>query len=415
MNHHFLIRGLCALFVALVGTWAAPGARVGAAPIIQWTATVGGAGNTLTAPSLYFDANNNSRVFVAGSSGLSAMYNGATSAQLWNRTVGGAVVNRGLVKSIGGTNVVFFTSENGTVNALRASDGSCFWPGCGTSIGSSARAGVAYEPGIGPSGQGLIFAGTSNTSGPANRFVALDALTGGITWSICITGTGHDDLVITTPVVDPSRHRVYFGSRSVSGTGGTIWALNTTNGSLVWGRSDFGSAGCPNPFGSQGCPNPIVLNADGSTLYAALNNGQTLYALDTATGALKAGWTPFTPGGQFQTPSIVEDTTSGLLVPSGEAVYALDLTTGAPRPGWPAGGVAVPGASAPLVLADSHQAVYVGGNNGLVYKINLSNGTIAGTLNLNTGAAVSQPTYDPRRNAFYATSGNLLVSIGGSW
>jgi outer membrane protein assembly factor BamB len=378
---------------------------VGAIPLIQWTASLGGPGNTFTVPSLYFDANNNSRVFVAGTNGVSAMYNGATGVQIWNRTVSGAVYDRGLVKPIGGTNVVFFTSADGYVNALRVTDNSGFWPGGRSSIGTSVRAGVGYEPGLGPSGKGLIFAGTHNTSSPTNRLVALDALTGQQAWQYSGTG-GRLGAFAAAPVVDALRHRIY-SSICITGTGeDSLVALDTTTGLRLWGRSDLGAAGNEAP----------LLSADGTTLYVALNNGLTLYALDAATGALKAGWTPFTPGGQIRGHSFYDDITIwDVLVSTGNAVYALDATTGAPRSGWPAGGVAVPGAGAPLVLADSHQAVYVGGNNGIVYKLALSNGQILGILNLNTGAAVSQPTYDPRRNAFYATSANRLFSIDGGW
>src|SRR5205814_9761838 len=106
---------------------------------------------------------------------------------------------------------------------------------------------------------------------------------------------------------------------------------------------------------------------------------------------------------------------SYLYTSAGNSVYSLDATPGGNNPGWPAGGTSIPGAGMPLVLSDYHASVYVSGSNGSFFKLDLSTGVPTNQLTLQPGFAVSDPTYDWRRNAFYVTSNGVLYSINGNW
>jgi hypothetical protein len=365
---------------------------------VQWTATATPAlGSSLAAPGLYFSGGT-SQVFVGGANGVKAAFDGGSGAQFWSTNVGGAVFNRGPIVPINGTNVALFTSGDGYVNALRAADGSSYWAGGGHQIGSSAAASPAYGPGQGPGGVDLVFAGTNENS-TSNVFVALNATDGSQVWAF----NGVLGPVTTNPTVDLANHRVYFGSNNASGSGGGLWALNTQTGALIWGPLGFGPD-------ATGFP---TLSDDGTTIYAALGTTPTLYALNTVDGSQKAGWTPFAPGGNFMGAPWLDG--GYVYVTAGNSIYALDATTGALKPGWTTPNV--PGAGTPLVLSDSHQAIYVGSNNGAFYKLNLSDGSLAHPpLDLGTGgAAVSNPTYDVIRNAFYVTSNGRVISIAGNW
>src|SRR5262249_36490971 len=157
-----------------------------------------------------------------------------------------------------GTNVAFFTSADGYVNALRIADGSCFWPSCATQIGPSVVAGIAYQPGLGPSGWGLIIAGTYDPATPTNRLVALDAVTGAQVWEF--TNGGVLGFIPTNPAVDYVNHVVYFGTKDIGGLGGGVWAVDTITGALRWQTP--ASVGVV----SGGVP---TLSADGQTVYIA--------------------------------------------------------------------------------------------------------------------------------------------------
>jgi outer membrane protein assembly factor BamB len=363
---------------------------------IQWTATPSVPGAELTQPGLNFDSNNNSQVFVGGLNGIEAVYNGSGSL-LWSHSMGAAIYNRGPIIPIGGTNVVFFTSVDGYVNALRASDGQPFWPGGRTSIGSSALAGVAYDP-----NNGLIFAGTYDTGNADNSLYAINAATGTVEWHYPSPGTLGP--ITTIPVIDTGNHHIYFGSKDITGgcgCGHGIFGLDITNPttpSLLWSRTDIGGT-------NNGQP---TLSDDGNTLYIAAQNGASLYALNSGTGVTLPGW-PFSAGGSSFTGAPWIDS-SYLYASAGNYTYALDATSGALH--WQS--AIVPGAGSPLI-EPGFNYVYVPGTNGTFYKLNLTDGTVAHQINLGTSATVSSPTYDWRRNAFYVTSNGVLYSINGNW
>ncbi|HMA37695.1 MAG TPA: PQQ-binding-like beta-propeller repeat protein [Chloroflexia bacterium] len=437
MNHHLGLAGqasLLALLAFAAGSWPAGAARAGQLPAagssyrpsspILWTATPnvpGPVSAALSAPGLYFDAThgNQAQIFIGGNAGIKQAYRGDGKA-LWNVALHGAVQDRAPIVDVAGTNVVFVTSQDGWVSALRAADGTSFWPLAQGQIAGSVVAGVAYEPAVNVGGtlHDLVFAGTYTDSlALDNQLVALDARTGAPVWSF----GGGLGLVPTAPVVDWSNQTIYFGSAAVTGGGGQgVWAVNTTDGSLRWANKGLGSV-------VSSIPN---LSADGHTLYVGTvappggSPTYTLNALRTVDGGVRAAFKAPSGVGAWRGLAWVDG--SAVYASAGDRLYAfsdagasgtlpLNTTWTKPYQGGP-GYAGIPGGGTPLSLAAAGRGtLYVGGRDGAVYKLQAADGTLGGRLDLGSGTAVSDLTYDVLHNAFYLTTGGVLYAIDGSW
>jgi hypothetical protein len=394
----------------------------------QWTSTIEGAGASLAAPSVYWDnatPTPNTFITTGGNSNMVKGLDGAGGI-LWSQNVGGAVQNRGPIINIGGTNVSYFTSQNGWVNALRATDGTSFWAAGVGQIGESVVAGVAYQPNVAVTGgpTSLIFAGTFTDTTLTNRMVALNAITGAEVWSFDNSVGGGLGVIPTGPAVDWGSNTLYFGTNDVSPVNGPreglpggvgVWALDTTDGSVRWFNNNIGNV--VNSF-------PTV-SRDGQTLYiGTINAGTfTLYALRTSDGTVRASFQAPGSVGDFRGspwlwPNSANPADTDIYATAGDRVYAFTdagATGTLPfKSGWATGFATVPGAGTPLFLPTTNH-LYVGGNNGTIYKINANTGVISNQFFLGANAAVSDLTYDSVRNTFYLTTDGKLYSVIGNW
>jgi hypothetical protein len=394
----------------------------------QWASAIEGAGASLAAPSVYWDnavPTPNTFITTGGNSNMVKGLDGAGGI-LWSQNVGGAVQNRGPIINIGGTNVSYFTSQNGWVNALRATDGTSFWAAGVGQIADSVVAGVAYQPNVAVTGgpTSLIFAGTFTDTTLTNRMVALNALTGAEVWSFDNSAGGGLGVIPTGPAVDWGSNTLYFGTNDVSPVNGPgegllgavgVWALDTTNGSVRWANTSIGNV--VNSF-------PTV-SRDGQTLYiGTINAGTfTLYALRTSDGTVRASFQA--PGGvgdfrgsPWLWPNSANPADTDIYATAGDRVYAFTdagATGTLPfKSGWATGFATVLGAGTPLFLPSTNH-LYVGGNNGTIYKINANNGVITNQFFLGANAAVSDLTYDRVRDTFYLTTDGKLYSVIGNW
>lgn len=395
---------------------------------VQWNTPLAGVGAALAAPGIYFTTTNAmsmTQVFVGGTGGIKQAYDG-NGPQLWNQSVGAAIQNRGPIVPVPNpgnppTNVAFFTSADGYVNALQAATGAPFWSGGaanGVQIGPSAVAGPAYQPArTGGPANNLLFAGTYNAASATNRLVALNANTGAQVWEF--TNGGVLGIIPTTPAVDWNGNTVYFGTSPVGGQGGGIWAVNSTNGTIRWSKSNLGSVVSSAPS----------LASDGQTLYIGTVNGSThtLYELNAANGNVRAQFVVPNEAGAGALYGAPWPQGNDVFTSAGNRLYALTYTDGgsgtgtlAPRAGWGSpynganGYASIPGGGTPLVLVQKG-AIYVGGNDSYFYKLNLADGTLNKRLLLSPLGAVSDGTYDVKRDAFYFTHSSLLYAVQGSW
>jgi uncharacterized repeat protein (TIGR01451 family) len=395
-----------------------------------WATGLDGPGAALAAPGLYWEPSSpmsSTRISTGGNTGVARGIT-ATGAILWTQNLGAAIQNRAPVIPISNTNVLFFTSQDGYVNALRANDGSSFWAGGGRKIGDSAVAGVAFQPNVPVLITGttsLIFAGTfHDTTPPNNQLVALNALTGAPVWNFGGTLTATMGLLPTSPAAHWQSNTVFFGTKApTTGSGvGAVWAVDTTTGLAKWVNTSIGSVVNSAPSLSQ----------DGQTLYIGTVNGSTftLYALRTSDGTVRASFTA--PGGvgdfrgaPWVWPNAVNMADSDVYATAGDRVYGFtdtNATTGTLpfKSGWTTGFAPVPGASTPILVPSpfvpAPGALYASGNNATVYKINLADGTISSTTVLGSSmAAVSELSFDRVRNAFYLTYNGAIYSLNTSW
>jgi uncharacterized repeat protein (TIGR01451 family) len=395
-----------------------------------WATGLDGPGAALAAPGLYWEPSSpmsSTRISTGGNAGIARGIT-ATGAVLWTQNLGAAIQNRAPVIPISNTNVLFFTSQDGYVNALRANDGSAFWPGGGRKIGDSVVAGVAYQPNVPVLITGttsLIFAGTfHDATPPNNQFVALNALTGAPVWNFGGTLTATMGLMPTSPAAHWQSNTVFFGTKApTTGSGvGAVWALDTTTGLAKWVNTSIGSVVNSAPSLSQ----------DGQTLYVGTVNGSTftLYALRTIDGTVRASFTA--PGGvgdfrgaPWVWPNAVNMAHSDIYATAGDRVYAFTdngtVTGTLPfKSGWASGFAPVPGASTPILVPNpflpAPGALYASGNNATVYKINLADGTISSTTVLGSSmAAVSELSFDRVRSVFYLTYNGAIYSLDLTW
>jgi hypothetical protein len=400
---------------------------------VDWNSTVS-AGAALAAPGIFFNGGE-TQVFVGGNGGIKQAFRGSDGSQLWAQNLHGAVQQRGPIvpidsisNTVGITNVVLVTSQDGYVDALSAANGAAFWS---TPLGSVV-AGPAFQPNVvGAPGCStpcnLVFTGTyTDTSPAANIFVALDAENGNIVWTFPNGGPPVDGvipqalgLVTTAPSVDYATNTVYFGTASVTGGGGGgLWALDTRTGLL--------RPGYPNIAIGNVVNSAPTLSRDGLTLYIGTvsqpGSVVVFHAINAPTGADRASFTVPAGVGDFRGAPWAwpNGGATDIYSTAGDRVYAF-TDTGAPggltlKPGF--GGVngyaIVPGGGTPLYRFDIG-FLYVGGNDGALYKINATDGTQASSLFLGAVAAVSDPTYDRVLNRFYVTHNGSLYSIGGNF
>jgi outer membrane protein assembly factor BamB len=132
---------------------------------------------------------------------------------------------------------------------------------------------------------------------------------------------------------------------------GNVYALNATNGSLLWSQS----------FGSDSGSSPAVVN---NVVYISLNSG-TLYALNATNGTQI--WSVFLGVG-LAGPTVVNNV---IYVSSQNNVYALNATTGTRIWQYPVGG---------FPTTYYNKIVYVssqdGGGDTLLYALNALNGKV---------------------------------------
>jgi 6-phosphogluconolactonase len=197
------------------------------------------------------------------------------------------------------TNSVYAYSINTSTGALTQVNGSPFlFPG--TQLPNPGNGGPLV---IDPAGKYLFY---SDAFGAITSFV-IDANTGALTASAA--PVVHDDNQPLSLVINPAGKFLFTSNHSdPSGRGFSVFSIDSATGAL----SEI--QGSPFTFGQNVGPAGVVLNGDGSVLYAALNAGQVAALnVNSTTGALSA-----LPGSPFPAQFIA---TSIALTPSGKFLY----------------------------------------------------------------------------------------------
>ena len=258
--------------------------------------------------------------------------------------------------------VAYFANNAGTVTALDVQNSEPIWTySAGTAVDSS--------PAV---GSGLV------TFGAGSEIDALSQSTGVVLWQ-----TPTSSPVASSPSLSGSL--VYVGSNN-----GTLYALDTADGSVAWTAALAGAVtGSPSV---DPATNEVVVG-DASGAVSALN---------ATTGAVE--WTVSTGGPVTATPSIYNGT---VYVGSGSGtVYALKEATGAPE--WTFSASSSVTASGAIGAAPTPNTYVVGDTKGDVYFLDFKNGHIAHQL-AGTGAVTGISTAQTWTVATFA-SGEVLAN-----
>lgn len=431
-------RPVVALAVAAVVTMAA---RVsGGAPSSLWNVSAGPTG-TKSDPSLSADGRT---VFIGLNSGAVAALSAATGTTIWRRQTGGQVF-AGVVPSPGSGDRVYVGSGDGSEYCLDAATGAIIWQfatdgavyasrtpaprfSCRAPLASPARdtpldidrcpfAILSYStPTLSRTDRGAaLFTGSLD-----GHVYALDADTGRLRWkSAALPGP-----VASASVLSPDDATLFVGCHGgagqQAGAGGTILAMRTLDGAVIWSRHTAAQV-----------QSDQVISADGATLFIGSDDGNA-YAINTSTGgvvwqlptggAVQSGLTLSTGdggrtlffgsfGGDIwavvaATGRLVWKTAAGGPVgskpvlhtaPDGTemlyqgsfdgSVYALAAGTGAVMWRWPTGGAV----HSDPVISDA-QVLICASYSGAIFALNISAATAAVTVTATATAAARAPT-----------------------
>lgn len=291
--------------------------------------------------------------------------------------------------------VIFVGSQDGFVYAVNADTGAVLWtsPDLGALI-QAAPSGMYTQYG---GSWNLIFVPTRSASAP-NRVVALNPANGQLLWSFDNGGGGNAIGIISAGVtVDYATNRLYFTSRTRSGgSSHTVWALSFTNSGAtrLWSRALGSSDAAPTLYAGR--------------LYVATNAGE-VYALDPETGATI--WSYSTGGGPVKG-FISPETTAlprRLVFSTTSTVWALlDNGTSASL-AWRRDSIPSPSAA---LLVPNRAAAVVGGGDGRLHQLRLSDGAVT-SVQLGAGdAAVGSPSFDVvNQLAYVGSESGVLYSV----
>ena len=295
--------------------------------------------------------------------------------------------------------LVFTGSQDTYVYAYNAADGQPVWS---VSLGSGNQivgkvAGQIWAPvTAGPfAGQTrtLILAPTYNTSTPTgNMLVALDGATGQEAWRFA---PGNLDIIPGSPAINTAANIAVFASYAgVGASQPSLWALDTTNGQMLWSLTLGHISGSP------------TTSLDGAAVYVASDAG-VLYKVNTTTGQVVWSF-PF--GGEPYGAPWVHYTGSMLFLADedGKVWSILDQgSSAAINPAWGSGsGYAQVQSPSQVVLSDIAGKMYVGASDGKIWE--LSETTGAGSYIL-IASAVGDPVVHRQasRLMFGSASGRI--------
>jgi len=240
----------------------------------------------------------------------------------------------------------------------------------------------------------LVIVGTKNASATNNKVYGLDAATGTVQWTFNPTGATAVDVVTGWPQVVYETNRVIVTTKSNGGTQASLWVLSTITGSPVqsWSYGDItmGLGGATNGTLYVGTAGGKLYEFDPVTLGMVWSGP---YDTGTNNGIVGWVWEDWEQRGR-----LYFSTTDG-------HVWAVQTSGGTAPPSlvWK---TTLSGASAPLVL-ESNGALYVGGSDGKIHELRLTDGVDQKQATIGAGAsAVGSPTWDATSGWLYAPTAN---------
>ncbi len=293
----------------------------------------------------------------------------------------------------------FLGSQDGSVYAINARDGSSTWIAPIASMVQAAPTGhfSVFQGGA----SDLVFSGTRE-SGFANRIEALNLHDGTTAWTYdnsgIYGGTGKDIGIISGSfVIDYPNDRAYFASRQ--GTGGnasadTLWCIsfNATSPAWVWSINIGDVDGSP------------VLA--GGVLYVGNNKGE-VYAVDAATGGVN--WSRNLVDGAVKGFIFPEFGAGNVFLSTNKNVWSIRDDGFNSTINWNVPAGIIPGPSTPTYVRGTGK-VLVGSADGDLYQIDVATPLTPTSVTLGIGAGVAgAPTMDLVTNTLYVGTDEGII------
>ncbi len=288
------------------------------------------------------------------------------------------VLRLGSFTVAGASVVAWVASQDGHVYAVNAQTGALLWRTAKLAEAFQASPSVVLKEIGGHSD--LVIVATRNSVAD-NQIIALRPTDGSVVWSFDNGGGANSafGIVSMKPTIDFASDRIYFTSRrKAGGSTHSIWCISfdDTSASHLW--SDGSAVGDVDAA-------PILFNG---ALYVGDNNGR-VHSFAPNGGQ---NWQYDSGSGQ-PIKGMVYPAGSNLFFSAGDYVYSCTNSGGAL---WAP--LNVPAAS-PLLILGSR--IYVGGDNSLLYSIDVSTGIAAPPVPLGDPAQIKNvgfPTADSRTN-----------------
>ena len=337
---------------------------------------------SLAPPGVYPAAE--SKVFASSNAKLFA-FKGTDADPLWAPvTAGGAIMGRAIPASLASQFTVLAGAQDNKVYARNVSDGTERWThDFGSDYKVTAKPAGIRGVTVGAYAGDVVFAATdSGVNG--NLLRALRADTGAVLWTYAdaVAPLGP---VLGSPLVLPNKGLVVFAtSTGVSiADAGRVVAVNVADGSWEW---EFASGQVGSAPGTNGSESAVyVVNETGS-----------LYALNASNGAVLYGPVSLGSSGIYGTPTWHGNGPRLYLSSKGGKVYALDPATGDTAAGW-SGPITIGQPSNPVVF---NQGLYVGSSDGNLYEYAITSGAQTGVRAI--GSTVGDPVVDAYLWRIYA-------------
>jgi outer membrane protein assembly factor BamB len=294
----------------------------------------------------------------------------------------------------------FLGSQDGSVYAIDANDGTEVWKTPIASMVQAAPAGIFL--GVDPFD--IVIAGTRNGTAP-NRLEALHVDTGASVWtftnSAAQLGDGKEiGIVSGSASVVYATKRVYFASRTRSGAMGsdkTLWCVDVTSGSpqRCWAKA------LGNIDGS-----PVVR---GSVVYVGTNAG-IVYALDAGTGAIH--WSHALGDGPIKGFLFPKFGSIELFFSTSTKVWSLSDNGLSAVVNWQVTSTDIPSPSIPLHLPGTTR-LFVGSSDGHLYQLDITNPLPATRVKLGDGlSVVGVPGVDILKSMIYVgTDAGIVYGV----
>lgn len=229
----------------------------------------------------------------------------------------------------------------------------------------------------------MIVGTHNNGDRTGNKIYFLRSDTGQVVWS---TTPGNLDQVNGTAIVDYSNNTVWLASLSNSSTQPSLWKLSTTSGAVL--------SAITLPTSNKDVGGSPILNFNSAAPYLYLvTNGGDIVAVNTTNNAVTVGSNY--GSGLVKNPFVLRNaarTGDEIYFSNSGGVYkALFSYAGGfssdPNLVWSSNVVPSPSTPVPDHYP-TPTALYVGGNDGKLYKLNASDGTQADVRTVNAGGSL---------------------------